>query len=476
MNKRLPYEEELLKQLMDLPLPDEQVSWNDMKRRLDEDNDDGIIIPPVKKGCIAYGLLLVLLVIILVLIVRPGKWFSHRKEKNIVSSEKVIQGNDEKNGTKDTGTNFRNATQGNNADSVFSDSNMSLIFIDTSKPDNNKERNQNNYLKEKTAHGNGKKLRILTNKNESEKKHDREIKQNVSKNIAGNLKSTITNNQQDEDSSLNDVKINTAADNDSSITNSNKNVTQSKISDSNNIKKGTKNADSTNKITKKDSSIKPLTYFSAGLVLHQQLPVNGEKLTPYNSLGRKSSLADYIPSVYFRMYKEKKWFIQSEFRYGAPQYTKEILYIQRKVIDTSTNTTTSTSNRLKKTFYHQLPVSFNYYVLPHCSVGVGFTWNKFSSVVIEQEVKETNNITMIDSNQATTILHSGKPDSNFVKSYFQAVIETQYEWKRFSFGARYSFGLQPYLKFQLPGGQQKEEKNNALQIFVRYNLWESKKK
>jgi hypothetical protein len=474
MNKRLPYEEELSKQLNDLPLPDEQGSWDDMKRRLDEDNDDGIIIPPVKKGCMGYGLLLLLLAIILVLVVKPYKWLSHRKEKNIVSSEIVIQNKDEKNVIEDKGMGSKNITKSNNQDSVFSNNKKSLIIIDTLKPANDTEFVQKSFVKEATM--TRKKLKASINNNKIEKNND-QIKENriVRKNIAGNLKSSISNNQQNEDSTFIPAKI-VVNDNDSSNINNNKNPDLLKTNaDSNNINKKIKNADSTNKNIKKDSSIKPLIYFSAGLGLHQQLPINGEKLTPYNSLGRKSSLADYIPSVYFRMYKENKWFIQSEFRYGAPQYTKEILYIQKKVLDTLTNTTTSTSNRLKKTFYHQLPVSFNYFVLPHFSIGAGFTWNKFSSAIIEQEVKETNNITMVDSNQVLTILHSKKSDSNFVKSYFQALIETQYEWKRFSFGARYSFGLQPYLKFQLPGGQQQEEKNDALQIFIRYNLWQSKK-
>lgn len=174
------------------------------------------------------------------------------------------------------------------------------------------------------------------------------------------------------------------------------------------------------------------------------------------------------------MYKDKKWFLQSEFRYGAPQYNKEILYFQKKIIDTLTNTTLSTSNRLKKTYYHQLPVSFNYFVLPGFSIGAGFTWNKFNNAVIEQDITLTNNITMVDSFKVNRILHSKKADSNFVTSYFQSLFETQYEWKRFSIGARYSFWLQPYIKFQLPGGKKREEKNSTLQIFIRYNLWESK--
>ena len=197
---------------------------------------------------------------------------------------------------------------------------------------------------------------------------------------------------------------------------------------------------------------------------------------PYNSLGRKGSLADYIPSVYFKMYKDRRWFIQSEFRYGAPQNTKEIIYKQQKQIDTFTQTTITTATKVKKTYYHQLPLSFNYFMLPGLSVGAGVTWNKFSSAILDNEFKVTNNITQQDSIKVNTVSYSRKADSNFVTSYLQTLFETQYEWKRLSIGARYSFGIEPYIKFQLPGGQKQEAKNSSLQLFVRYNLWESKKK
>ncbi|MDQ6842780.1 MAG: hypothetical protein M3Z92_00305 [Bacteroidota bacterium] len=173
------------------------------------------------------------------------------------------------------------------------------------------------------------------------------------------------------------------------------------------IKKEIKIADTSALKINKDSAKKQI-YFAAGLALHQLLPVNGQKLVTYNSLGRRGTLTDYIPSIYFRMYKDKKWFVQSELRYGAPQNTKEVIYKQQKFVDTSSNTTKTTSAILKKTYYHQLPISFNHFTLPGFTAGVGLTWNKFSSAVIDHEVKVTNNITQIDSIKVNQILHSQK--------------------------------------------------------------------
>ncbi len=468
MNERLPYEEELAKKWDDLVLPDENVSWDDMKRRLEEDNDDGVIIPPVQKGCLGYGLLFILLAVIIFMIAWPHKR-QPVKEKNIISAADTLKTTDV--GIKNPEKKFKNDNSSRtpiiSIDSPGIDNKPHLTQGNSLKPVNKKEYRQNSNARKQIA------INGYSNDSNNQIKETNSRKINARK-ISGKLESEISKNEINDDDAVEQKED--VSDSNPINTGKTPGSTKIEIQDSTNIKKKTKEIDSSGDRMKKDSVVRNKIYFAAGLAVHQQLPVNGQKLTPYNSLGRKSSLADYIPSVYFRMYKDQKWFIQSEFRYGAPQYTKEILYTQKKIIDTFSSTTMSTSNRLKKSFYHQLPVSFNYFIFPHFSFGLGFTWNKFSSAVIEQETKETNNITMIDSNKVTTILHPKKADSNFVKSYLQALVETQYEWKRFAFGARYSFGLQPYLKFQLPGGEQKEEKNNVLQIFIRYNLWESRKK
>jgi hypothetical protein len=228
--------------------------------------------------------------------------------------------------------------------------------------------------------------------------------------------------------------------------------------------------------SKPDSSKSLKFSFAAGLSLHQQLPINGQKFVPYNLEGRKGTIADYIPSVYVRMYQRKKWFLQSEFRYGAPQYTKEFLY--RQEVDTNLFITTTKSIRLKKTYYNQLPLTFHYYVSKNLSLGSGIMWNKFVGAISSQDVVQHNNITGLDSSSEGTILVSKKNDTGnvFVESWFQAVFEAEYKWKKFSLGARYTIGLQPYIKFELPGAAPQEEKNSALDIFIRYELWRSRKK
>ena len=224
----------------------------------------------------------------------------------------------------------------------------------------------------------------------------------------------------------------------------------------------------------KDKEKRPI-FFSAGIGLHQQIPVGGQEWTTYSSLGRKGILTDYIPSINFRMEKQERWFLQTEFRYGAPQHNKQLTFDQVIKLDTPSQSTMTTSSVLKKTFYHQVPLTFNYYVAKNWSVGVGVQWNRFYSAVAEEDLKRRSFGSQTDSLVGKSIVKISSDSAGaFARAWWQASVQSQFQWKRFSIGARYSFGLQPYIRFTLPGQPLQEEKNSSLQLFLRYELWRSK--
>ncbi|MEJ7588387.1 MAG: hypothetical protein WKI04_12570 [Ferruginibacter sp.] len=485
MNEHLPYEDELLKRLKELPLPNEDGAWEDMKRRLKRDDDEPVI-PPVWKGCGIYGLFL-LLVIAGLLIIDPAGWFHYKNNKEPVKSEGVKTmnegdtrkvGRDEILRLNDTAinlSNFNDTLLHQKSAAVLKPASGTAAGIPIPVNKNLSPRINHVFQKVQST---GKKA---VNRNSSLKvRQDKIVKNNTPvsnllKKTGGSMTASVSGAAADslenaqptvrpipEQPSPNAgdsfPKIISKADAvHDTLTNENKDTLPSR--------KGTVDTPKANKIL----------YFSAGLGLHQLLPLAGQKANPYNSLGRKNSWGDYIPSIYLRMYKDKKWFVQSEFRYGAPQYTKEILFTQKKITDSLTSSISITSNIIKKTFYHQLPLSFNYFLLPGFSVGAGVTFNKFKSALVQQDVHRTR-LSGVDTQKTSGLVNWKKGDSNFVTTYIQGLTELQYQWKRLSAGARYSFGLQPYLKFQLPRGEQRKEKNTSLQLFIRYELWRSVKK
>jgi hypothetical protein len=496
MSDRLPYEEQVTQQWNDLPLPDESMAWADMKRRLDKDDDDGII-PIWLRGCGLWGLLAVGLLAIGWWFVRPDKWGSKNQE---TKSETTIDQKENK-----------NSSNNNNNEKINSDDTIHLIkSTDGKKPtDGIKDISTTSSADSSVTglhHGQKKPLlkkeadiSVVATNPKSKKKETGSKEQKNKETIEKNKKPFYKKVQNQTETEQVDISIqpgakNKKTGNDTVVTKNNPVVKNSdSLSVTSTVNTGRKDSvhiippDSVQKkkeeqITKtnepkKDSSKPKKISFSAGIAMHQLIPIDGQKLTPYNSAGRKGSLADYIPAVYGRMYRNDKWFLQLEFRYGAPQSTKEFLYQQKAKLDTIQGNvvTTTASSTLKKTFYHQLPLTFNYFLLPNWSIGTGVVWNKFVSAASQQKVTRGNNSAQPDSVISNGIVKD-KNDSLFKKSYFQAVFETQYRWRRFSLGARYSFGLQPYIEFTLPGGKQQKERNKSLQVFLRYEIWKSKAK
>lgn len=478
MDQLLPYESALNQQLLDLPLPDENMAWADMKRRLDEE-EKRRIIPFWFTGCAGWALLGIVLLGLGWWIVRPEKWFTNKQgtEKTSPVNEKTnTTGNDTSFSKTDTTStkafNINDTLQ--NATRI--DSINKSPAIDPKKIEKKNTVTGDNLVRIDVKQNEPSKRKRMTDKGETKPPPK---KKPVKINDPPVVKEDPIKPKDDTATRISEpvvVKEGTAE-----IVPVVKAVdsadTKPKIDSV--AKKAEADPVAQDKKPKKDSTKKNPLVFSGGFGLHQQLPIAGQQLTPYSSSGRKISLADYIPSIYLRAAKPGKWFLQSEFRYGAPQQTKEFAFRQVATNDTNAqgvhfiNTNIYT---LKKTFYHQLPLSFNYHITPNWSVGAGMQWNNFYSAVAEREHIQRNLSTQFDTSFGKFIEPIKKDSAReFRKSYWMGILQTQYQWKRFSFGARYSFGLQPYISFTLPGGTLQEEKNSSFQFYILFELWRSRK-
>lgn len=500
MNEKLSYEEKLNQSWDDLLLPGEDMAWKDMKRRLDEDDDDKIVVPPPRRGCGIGALLVGLLILIgFWFLLRPDKWFmkneSETAQQTKVSKEQQkVKVDDKVNSPEKSSEKDKQPDQ--NADTV--NKKETVIPKDnsenTSLPNENKHENETE-VEIKTKEASVKKNKPVNKRSTGKEKDQTRLALSVNSKVKkGNNKKEPVLDKAETQPEKNIVTDKTKPDSIANITGQNikengsiedkkdqppvvrqKDSTTLKQADSVVVKKTDQPKSETTPPKKKDKEKIPI-FFSAGIGLHQQIPIAGQEWTTYGSLGRKGILTDYIPSINFRMEKKDRWFLQTEFRYGAPQHTKQLTYSQKISIDTITQVVTTNSSSLKKTFYHQVPLTFSYYVLPNWSVGTGFQWNKFFSAVAEQGITRRRPGTTTDSVLSKSIVKVSNDSSTaLVKSWWQGVVQTQYQWKRFSIGARYSFGLQPYIKFTLPNQPLQEEKHSSFQLFLRYELWRSKK-
>jgi hypothetical protein len=477
MNERLPYEEQLVEQIGSLPLPDENMAWADMKRRLEED-DDGIIVW-WRHGCMLWGFLLLAVVGMGWWLLQPEKWFNSKSKSGQIAAVKQNDTIADKKEGKEATVIMKN-TNG-----IQQNSNE-IIAIEISNTDSAgsaepaKVENVSSFQKRITTTKENVATIIAVSGKSPKKKNSKLIKDKQSDMVKISRKDGVPENENSQSDLINNEKPLAVKTVDKLS-----NVMQKlSVGKTDFLSSNTDKIDSTNKkvekkdttIAKKDSTKKKSVFFSAGIALQQQVPIAGQGFFPYNALGRKGTLTDYIPSIYIRLNKDKKWFLQSELKYGAPQLVKEFLY-NRNTDSTNRLKPITTSLQLQKTYYHQVSFSFNYFIVTNLSFGGGIIWNRFSSAISSKDVVQQDRLTGLDSVISRgLIIRSKNADTAFAKSYFQAVTEVQYKLTRYSFGAKYSFGLQPYIKFTLPGGTTQEEKNSSLQLFIRYELWQSKQK
>jgi len=213
----------------------------------------------------------------------------------------------------------------------------------------------------------------------------------------------------------------------------------------------------------------------AGLGLQQEIPIAGQAVVPYSYYGTNNSLPDYLPHLFVQLQKENKWFVEGDFRFGVAQAVNEFPYSQKTIYDTATMNLTVTTMRLKKTYYHELSSSFNYFLFPNLSLGAGGMYSRFHGAITEQETNVSNVLTLANKSVKQIIPVKHFTDSFLYKNQLRVLMQVGYQWKKLSFSLRYTKDIQPYIKYTRPNGTVTEEKNQSLQFLLRYKLWQSRR-
>ncbi len=227
---------------------------------------------------------------------------------------------------------------------------------------------------------------------------------------------------------------------------------------------------------KKPSSKKKRKYtIGLGVAMQQPVRIDCHCEYPNNTYTYRPVVADYLPSAYISFSAFGKWSLQAGFKYAMPQHIKQFLY-ELKQQNTPLNFLT-TSYVMKKVYFHELPLSFNYSVFPHVSVGAGFVYNIFSAATSQVDSRKKIYGSESDS-LISSVIVKDKNDSGFVNfvNYPALLLQSQYQYKRISFGLRYTTGLLPYVRYTDPfSGNNKKKYTTTLNLFIRYELWEKGK-
>lgn len=514
MSDKKRYDEELSNRLQHLSLPDRNTAWEKMAKLLEEDDDR--VVPPLPDTPSSNGNNMRWLLLLFLLVAGGALYFIFKPKQELVAEKNITAGepkNVSSNIKKNDASTSNSSKPGNTAsENEAADLSKEQKNEPPDKTNNSNTIQSNRSINKKQHLSNKGRLAFNTSpaviddklvsavntenkKLFTAKKHHKQagkvkyalidgvaltgiqtpgLNMDDSKqtnDAANNIPAllAITKNEAIEDSVTTDKNVDVSL---SSIIQASVVAIANNDSVQNVSKK--KATDSSAVGIKKENSNKKFPHLAAGIFIQQPVQISHKSEYIKDKYSDVVEVSDYLPSPYARLYLSEKYFLQTEFKYAAPQYMKEFMYKSR--ISNVPYNFIVTTYILKKVYYHQLPVSIHCMVAPKLSVGVGITYNIFSSQATQMDVQKKP-YGQVDSLISSVTL-KGKIDSAFVSflNNTQLLFESQYQWKRFSFGARYNYGLQPYIKYTNPFSNQPASKNkNSLNLFVRFELFGNKR-
>jgi hypothetical protein len=218
-----------------------------------------------------------------------------------------------------------------------------------------------------------------------------------------------------------------------------------------------------------------------GIGLNQFFSVGGQQASSWNSGGITGTLGDYIPVPMVRYYFHPKLYVQLEVQINTPQYTKKNLVAVSTPVDSIGTTTggalitVQKSVSINKLFYFNIPLSLHYTVFGHLDIGTGLQYSRLTNGI----GVFNNNFDTGGTASLSTETKSFKGDSVYqkIKTHeFRFLVDVNYNWKHFIVGIRYNQALSKFIHVEISPGQITQARNSSLQLYLRYILWDGRKK
>jgi hypothetical protein len=216
--------------------------------------------------------------------------------------------------------------------------------------------------------------------------------------------------------------------------------------------------------------------FAAGRALPQSGPVGGQQAAPYNIAAKNSAIiTDYIPAPYFQYHLSDRVFLQTEFHFQSPQYTQRLLLGNR--VDSFFTRRYESTQHLEKLYYFNIPFNVYYSPVRNVYIGGGLQFSSLIGGVSTYEEKVTDGQTVIRQSSVTSRFKDDSTASAFRPSEWRYQLDANYYFNRFTFGARFNQAMKDFINIQVgPNAAVTQGRNKSFLLFLRYNIWEERKK
>lgn len=210
-------------------------------------------------------------------------------------------------------------------------------------------------------------------------------------------------------------------------------------------------------------------WFATGVAPYQNVGIASQEPYHYNSAAGESIISDYIPAPYLQFHFTNRVYLLGEFQFNAPQATPSLLLSQKTITIPMNGTGFTENTYLRKLYYFNLPVSFYYSPVRNFYVGSGLQFSSFNSGLANIELTTSNSNTVLNS---TTIkIKDDSLSANIKSSEWRYLFDANYYYDRFMFGFRYNQALNNFIDLNVNNNlPPTQARNQAFQFYIRYNL------
>ena len=222
--------------------------------------------------------------------------------------------------------------------------------------------------------------------------------------------------------------------------------------------------------------------WAAGIALNSGITLNAQNRFNYNMNAKSGTLSDYIPSLYLQFHLNDYVYMQTELNFISPQYTPQLLvYQQSNDVTAQAGISQQKSIYIQKLYYFNLPVSLHYSPINNLYFSAGLQFSSFQSGLASIQEKQYTTLLGPDhSSSINSTVLKFKDDSIAAKlapNEWRWQAGADYYWNRFTIGLRYNRAFKDLLNVNVAASLPPTTmRNESLIFFMRYNLFESRKK
>jgi hypothetical protein len=222
-------------------------------------------------------------------------------------------------------------------------------------------------------------------------------------------------------------------------------------------------------------------WWAAGFALNNSVAVNAQSRYNYNVNAKSGVLSDYIPSPYVQFHLNDYVYMQTELNLSTPQLTPQLLLYQKAgEVQGSAGISQQKSIYVQKLYYFNWPFSLHYSPVNNLYIAAGLQFSSFQSglALIENKRYQTQVGSPNDPISTDNSVEKFKDDSIAAKlspTEWRWQTGADYYWNRFTIGMRYNKAFKDLVNINV-ANTLTSSRNSAFLFFMRYNLFEGRKK